>query len=743
MPVAHGALDPRAAAVELEETFLALRRQGRNDAAYCVAHAGIQLLGDLAPESTREYALIYRPPRPRRAATPLDDATWVKLLYHPDDDLYVGKVFEAVLAPLRRARAQPVAKFGLRPRDAIAPGTSSVALVRALGTAAFALNVPPPLIFARPAQPGSLTHIPSDPIATVAGADALTGRALEDLAFLAGHHMTFYRPDHYALVLYDSLPELTTLFLAVLVLGGAEIEVPAAAARTARELEQVVRDAPATRALVRRVVQLFVARGDAVDIHRWARGVQLTAARAGLLLSADLTAARRCLPQLGNVPDDAMADLMAFAMSDAYFTLRLSSGIALWPDEQPVTPHAPSTAPPAAAQSSSVMPPAMAAVFTFDVPRDHSAISSVEIPIEELSGSWNVASLAHEAVAAPAPAVTRKRSDEGAWEDTTNRDRPPAVSALEITVRDLVTSGATDRAYAVARVWASKRPEEVPADLLEFLETHRWTRHIGAAARPLGRWDWSNDVRDPAEDTPVGRLVEALGGPTYRARARTPEDYGFDPAYALTPDVPIAAAFVRAAHAFGVEPPTVFMVDDLPGATARPPCTPHVTFVQPTFWCALDATELAFAAAEHVAWFRPDRIARVVAPTAESLAVLAQAAAQFLRGETPDALDDPFVRTALDALGQDALATAAARTALDEMPDPRGLDVDVFTWCRAAERTAARAALVTVFDLRVAASVLRRDRGAPQTLPPEAIMAALESFASSAAFTRIRTALGF
>src|SRR5688572_9580900 len=100
---------------------------------------------------------------------------------HDDADPYVGKVFDSVLAVLRAARARDLSAFGLSLRDAVSPGTSTVALARALAAAAFALRVPAPRIFLRPDLPGGLAHLPSNPIATLAGGSVLQGFGLHEL----------------------------------------------------------------------------------------------------------------------------------------------------------------------------------------------------------------------------------------------------------------------------------------------------------------------------------------------------------------------------------------------------------------------------------------------------------------------------------------------------------------------------------------------------------------------------------
>ena len=51
--------------------------------------------------------------------------------------------------------------------------------------------------------------------------------ALADLVFVVARHLAYYRPEHYPLVFYPTLPELTTLFFAALKIALPEVPIPA------------------------------------------------------------------------------------------------------------------------------------------------------------------------------------------------------------------------------------------------------------------------------------------------------------------------------------------------------------------------------------------------------------------------------------------------------------------------------------------------------------------------------------
>lgn len=324
-----------AAATELVTLVESYREAGRDDAAWCAAHAGCVLLGDVVPEAVRSLAEQYRPQRPRKAESPIDEQAWFTLLAHPDDDPFVAKVFEGALSAVRSVRAVPLSKAGLQSQDAVHPSRSSVAVVRAMGVAAFALDVPIPLAFVVPAKDCALEALPTEPIATVAGSRVTSGRSGEELAFIAAHHMAHYRSVQYVRALYgDSVGELTTLFAATLRAARPTLATDASVAKIAEKLRSLLAKEPQSLARLERVVALFAERGQQVDIQRWLQGAQRTCLRAGLLMSGDLQAAKSAMATLEGVPSDGLADLTRWAMSEQYFELRQKLGIALWPDRR-------------------------------------------------------------------------------------------------------------------------------------------------------------------------------------------------------------------------------------------------------------------------------------------------------------------------------------------------------------------------------------------------------------------------
>ena len=91
---------------------------------------------------------------------------------------------------------------------------------------------------------------------------------------------------------------------------------------------------PVEKDSLRLVVQKFIEDGAKADLKRWIQAVDISAARAGLLLCADLEIAKKIVaaePQLpGDLPPpDKLKELIVFSVSEQYLALRKALGIAI------------------------------------------------------------------------------------------------------------------------------------------------------------------------------------------------------------------------------------------------------------------------------------------------------------------------------------------------------------------------------------------------------------------------------
>jgi hypothetical protein len=91
---------------------------------------------------------------------------------------------------------------------------------------------------------------------------------------------------------------------------------------------------PVERDSLRLVVNRFVEDGARADLKRWMQATEITAARAGLLLCADLDIAKKIISAEQQLPGDLppqekMKELLVFSVSEQYLALRKTLGIAV------------------------------------------------------------------------------------------------------------------------------------------------------------------------------------------------------------------------------------------------------------------------------------------------------------------------------------------------------------------------------------------------------------------------------
>jgi tetratricopeptide (TPR) repeat protein len=314
------------------------RRAGRIDRAWLAGAALVEL--GTADMDQQLFVDQYRPDGPIRPTRSLDDPAWDELLRAPGADDVVAGVLRAIVATavatrvdeLRHAR-KLVTLDPARRQSA----TSTVSVVRSFHWAAQVLSVEPPDLYVMDDVPGGIAAVQSAAPTTALGPDVLRGLTTKDLAFLAGRHLTYFRPEHYSLICYPTLNDLSVLFLGAVKLVLPDLEAPAhlrdAVVRKRKVLARHASDDEKRR--LDAAVQQLEARDGRVDLAAWIRNVELTAQRAGLLLCGDLavgTARLRAEVETRAIAeltfDEKRGDLLAFSTSDKFARARALLGVS-------------------------------------------------------------------------------------------------------------------------------------------------------------------------------------------------------------------------------------------------------------------------------------------------------------------------------------------------------------------------------------------------------------------------------
>jgi hypothetical protein len=188
-----------------------------------------------------------------------------------------------------------------------------------------------PSLYADPGYTGLVEMVPGVPPSTRLGQAALAGRSPLELAFVAGRHLAWYRPERFVRLLVPQIADLEDLFLAALVIGNPGIPLRADTKRRVAALGAAIEPVlePVQIDRLRGAFLRFVEDGGRTNLQRWALAADRTAARAGLLLSGDMRSAAAMLhAEDENAAQERIDDLLVFLTSERYANLRRQIGVA-------------------------------------------------------------------------------------------------------------------------------------------------------------------------------------------------------------------------------------------------------------------------------------------------------------------------------------------------------------------------------------------------------------------------------
>lgn len=325
--------DPRAH--QLART-LALRL-GAHDQAWNAAHA-LDFLGE-ADVDASVHADTHRPEGLLPVTAAITEEQWQRGVFTPDRDAALEALWALVrpaaiahrLEVLTRARQLPTLDPSLR----LDPQTSTTMLARSFLWTVQVLGIPQPALYVHPSLEVGLIAPPALEPASVVNRALGSGLDLRELSFLWGRHLTIFRPDF----------RLLTFFPTVDLLAHLTAAAALAAEWTDRKASFVE---PATAELARRIhedlgedgrgdlvaASAEVQRGDvAARLLDWARGVELTAARVGLVACGDVSVAAALterFPVGGHTSVfDQVNALLGFTADDEYAALREHLGVTV------------------------------------------------------------------------------------------------------------------------------------------------------------------------------------------------------------------------------------------------------------------------------------------------------------------------------------------------------------------------------------------------------------------------------
>lgn len=305
--------------------------RGERDAAWCAAQA-LVAIGAATPaeraefEASRVSGLI----TPRHS---IDARTFSELVASPDEEPLTGQLFGVIVpavllgkvTALRRDKSLHVPD----PATKQEPDQSTITAVRALSWAASLLSLAAPPMYLDKERRVGFQHIPGIPPLSLIGAEVLSGRSQLELAFEAGSHLSWYRPERFIRTLFTSVPDLEDLFLAALTLGSPSLPIAEEMRRRVAPIAQAIAPVLGPEQLdrLRGLFLRFVEEGGRTNLQRWSSGADRTAVRAGFAICSDLETALACLKRSSAAPELGH-DLIAYSVSAPYHELRQRLGVS-------------------------------------------------------------------------------------------------------------------------------------------------------------------------------------------------------------------------------------------------------------------------------------------------------------------------------------------------------------------------------------------------------------------------------
>jgi serine/threonine protein kinase/lipopolysaccharide biosynthesis regulator YciM len=320
------------------ESYKLLRRlyteARRPDPAWCLCQA-LSVLR-LAETDEERFYLRYRGDNAAAAQAVLEEDDWARRIAHEDADPLVTRIFALIQPTIIRARTQPLEAQGysLEYRTDLAsqPYAASQMLHYAQGV--FGFEAPP--VFQNPDDPAGLGFLHAQVPSIVLGRAAFERQVPnQSLAFVAGRHLTYFRPGYYVRHLVPTGTGLKAWLFAAIRLCVPQFPIgPDLQGQVNEALAFMTPDfVGVNREHLASNVSKLLQSGGAIDLKKWVAAVDLTADRAGFLLAHDLGVAvqvMRATEDASSVSSkDRGKEIVLYSISEPYLQLRQKLGITV------------------------------------------------------------------------------------------------------------------------------------------------------------------------------------------------------------------------------------------------------------------------------------------------------------------------------------------------------------------------------------------------------------------------------
>jgi tetratricopeptide (TPR) repeat protein len=320
-------------AESLRQLYRIFSAEGDPDKTWCAASL-LSLINACTPEEHKYYK-DYKPADLLTFVNVLDGDHWKRRLIPKGMDTTVTSIFAIIQPAILRLRGQDLARYGLNLGQSVDVSQSQYPAAAFVNFAAGTLGVQPPPFFFLQGVTGAFQVLETNPPVLVS--DGLEESLSDRLGtvFSLGQMLASLHPGLFVSQVITSGTELLSWLLATIRMFVPSLPVPDNIAGTVSDklapLRSSLTDIDMER--LQGHVHTFVSTSSSeVNLKKWAKCVNYTKDRAGLVLSGDIAVAVRKLRE--QIKDeqqlaDRLRSLSLYTVSDEHFALRnhLGSGL--------------------------------------------------------------------------------------------------------------------------------------------------------------------------------------------------------------------------------------------------------------------------------------------------------------------------------------------------------------------------------------------------------------------------------
>ncbi len=303
------------------------------DMAWCMAGA-LSFLQN-ANEQEEKFYQQYLGQNLRLAKGQLNQELW-KLVYHEEQDMLMSHVMAILAQGLRPYYARPLKEWGVHKKKDILSPDEQLMFCKVFSYAARAEGLmPAPTLYLKRDQALGMRNANSDPPAFIVGGDMMQGKGDRELAFTVGKQVALARPEHYLATTPYPTEILKIFFMAAMHITDTSLGIGQTLGDEGGVVIKEIQRMPGPMLMqLQKTMKTYLQTGKNPNLSQWLISVDNTSSRLGLLLCGDLhqaaSAIKNDMNPIGKASvKEKIRDLVLFAISDEYFTLRKQLGLSI------------------------------------------------------------------------------------------------------------------------------------------------------------------------------------------------------------------------------------------------------------------------------------------------------------------------------------------------------------------------------------------------------------------------------